>query len=124
MSDPCSYETNIIPYPFHLIQSKGLCRYLLVLLSGCKLFCLFPAYAIHSKTQRSRQFFCGNAACGKDSACRNTLVDDFIPHGIHDQAGNGFCPDLRFHILADGFDRTGTEKYLFGDFFRRFIFSE
>ena len=55
--------------------------------------------------RESRHFFAHGRAVA-------FLIDDFVAHGVHDEAGDGLCADLGLHVLADRLDRPGAEKDL------------
>ena len=67
-------------------------RQIPTLLSGLEVFCLFP---------RANGLL-------KDAGKQAFLIDDLIPHGVHDEPGDRFGSDLRLHVLPDGLDRPGT----------------
>ncbi len=52
------------------------------------------------------------------------LVDDLVPHGVHDKTGNGLGAYFCFHVLADGFDGACAKEDFFGNLFGGFIFSQ
>jgi hypothetical protein len=66
----------------------------------------------------------GERAGGGGGKVKGRSVYYFIPHGIHDQAGDGLGAYFCLHILTDRFNGPGTEKHLFGDLFGRFILCE
>jgi hypothetical protein len=40
--------------------------------------------------------------------CPHVLIDDLIPHGVHNKTRDRLGANFRFHILADGFDGPCT----------------
>lgn len=65
-----------------------------------------------------------SAAAYKTGRPRIFLIDELITHAVHNETGNGFGAHFRFHVLTDGLNGTWTEKNLFGDLLRGFVFCQ
>lgn len=52
------------------------------------------------------------------------LINQLIPHAVHNKSANGFGIYFQLHVLADGFNSTGTKENCFRNFFGGFILGQ